>query len=486
MKKKSVLITIIFSCLCIFCASSCFWVVHHWPSLTVEQFFYHLRYPIENASKNIIFKYILFNVGVLFLTICVHLVGIYRIKKGYLKIKKYKIIVNIISLGLLGLNIVYTLNRINCYDFILGRYCKSNFIEENYVNPSDIEIVAPQKKRNLIYIFMESMEVTYAGKKNGGGFDEDYIPELEELALTYEDFSSDRKSLNGAEPLPGTTWTMGGIFAQYSGLPLKTSFEMNSQDLENGFFNNIITLGDILENQGYNQMLLLGSSAKFAGKDIFFKNHGVHMLEDYNSAIEQGYIDASYYRWWGYEDLKLFEIAKDKTEYLYSLKQPFCLTILTADTHAEDGYFCQQCLSRYDNQYANVIACSSRQVSEFVKWIQQEPFYKNTTIVLSGDHLTMDSDFCLNTDKEYSRKTFVSYINSCNQVEDVKKARIYSEMDLFPTTVASLGFKIEGNRLGLGTNLFSKEESLLEKYGYDYLNKELKKKSSFMLKLENN
>ena len=60
-------------------------------------------------------------------------------------------------------------------------------------------------------------------------------------------------------------------------------------------------------------------------------------------------------------------------------------------------------------------------------------------------------------------------------------------MDLFPTTIASLGFKIEGNRLGLGTNLFSKEETLLEKYDYDYLNKELKKKrSSFMLKLENN
>ena len=60
-------------------------------------------------------------------------------------------------------------------------------------------------------------------------------------------------------------------------------------------------------------------------------------------------------------------------------------------------------------------------MSEFVKWIQQEPFYKNTTIVLAGDHLTMDSDFCLNIDKEYSRKTFVSYINSCNQVEYVKK-----------------------------------------------------------------
>lgn len=208
------------------------------------------------------------------------------------------------------------------------------------------------------------------------------------------------------------------------------------------------------------------------------------MIEDYNSAIAQGYIDPSYYVWWGYEDLKLFEIAKDQVQYLSSLKQPFCLTILTADTHAEDGYLCKECLNTYDDQYANVIRCSSRRVTEFVKWIQQEPFYENATIVLVGDHLTMDSGFCANIDQGYNRKTFVSYINSCVQAEDTKKARLYSEMDLFPTTLASLGFKINGNKLGLGSNLFSNEETLLEKYGYDYLNKELKKKSPFMLKLE--
>lgn len=275
MKIKSVLI-IIFSCFCIFCASSCFWVVHHWPSLTVEQFFYHLRYPIENASKSIIFKYIIFSVGTFILIVCAHVVGVYRIKKGYLKIKKYEIIANIISVGMLSLSIMYTFNKINGYDFILGKYCESSFIEKNYVNPKDVKIVAPQKKRNLIYIFMESMEITYADKKSGGAFTEDYIPELRQLALTYEDFSNDQKTLNGAEALPGMTWTMGGMFAQYSGLPLKTSFEINSQDLKNGFFNKIITLNDILADEGYNQMLLLGSSADFAGKDVFFKNHGVN------------------------------------------------------------------------------------------------------------------------------------------------------------------------------------------------------------------
>ena len=40
-------------------------------------------------------------------------------------------------------------------------------------------------------------------------------------------------------------------------------------------------------------------------------------------------------------------------------EQPFNLTLLTVDTHFEDGYKCRLCDDRFgDNQYANAIACS--------------------------------------------------------------------------------------------------------------------------------
>jgi len=42
-----------------------------------------------------------------------------------------------------------------------------------------------------------------------------------------------------------------------------------------------------------------------------------------------------------------------------------------------------------------------------------------------------------------------------------------------------MGVEIEGERLGLGTNLFSEEKTLTEQYGYENLGKELEKKSSF-------
>ncbi|MEI3401952.1 MAG: hypothetical protein V8R51_06455 [Clostridia bacterium] len=52
-------------------------------------------------------------------------------------------------------------------------------------------------------------------------------------------------------------------------------------------------------------------------------------------------------------------------------------------------------------------------------------------------------------------------------------------MDLYPTTLAALGANIDGNKLGLGTNLFSNEETLIEKYGLKNVNDELTKISRY-------
>ena len=106
------------------------------------------------------------------------------------------------------------------------------------------------------------------------------------------------------------------------------------------------------------------------------------------------------------------------------------------------------------------MACSSRQVSEFVKWIQQQDFYSNTTIVVTGDHLTMDSDFCDGVDDNYKRKVYTVYINA--DATSVSAKREYTTYDNFPTTLATLGVQIEGDRLGLGTNLFSSIQTLVE------------------------
>lgn len=140
--------------------------------------------------------------------------------------------------------------------------------------------------------------------------------------------------------------------------------------------------------------------------------------------------------------------------------------MLTVDTHFEDGYVCDKCDDKFgDNQYANVMACSSKQVKEFVEWVKQQDFYEDTTIVISGDHPTMDSDFCENVDENYGRRVYTAYINASDSPKS-SMTRTYTTFDNFPTTLAAMGVTIEGNRLGLGTNLFSSEQTLSERYGW--------------------
>ncbi len=84
-------------------------------------------------------------------------------------------------------------------------------------------------------------------------------------------------------------------------------------------------------------VLTLNSEAR----KLFYESHGDYDIVDYNYALENNMIPYGYRVWWGYEDKRLFEFAKEKLTELSTQDQPFNLTMLTVDTHFEDGYQCE-------------------------------------------------------------------------------------------------------------------------------------------------
>ena len=458
------------------------WMFDTWSNLTMEEMVFHLTAPLEGTNTGMIIEYI--NVCIvpavlILLTAVIIFIGFRGKKKYYVFMACGTVVALVVS----GINVHAAWNKLDVGGYAESQGTYSNFIDDNYVSPADVSLTFPEQKRNLIYIFLESMEITYADKESGGALEENVIPELTVLAKENEDFSGENEKLNGGYSMPGSTWTMGAMFAQTAGIPLNIDIEANSMDTQDSFFSGAITLGDVLEQAGYSQTLMIGSDATFGGRRLYFSDHGNYDFIDYNYAHDNGMIPEDYSVWWGYEDEKLFGFAKEKLLELSQQDNPFNLTLLTVDTHFEDGYVCEQCQDTYgDDQYANVMSCSSRQVEEFVQWIQTQPFYENTTIVLVGDHPTMDSDFCEDVDDEYVRKVYTSYINSAVETRE-QMTRDYTTFDMFPTTLASLGVEIEGNRLGLGTNLFSSTQTLTERYGRETVKKEVSRKSEMMEKL---
>jgi phosphoglycerol transferase len=152
---------------------------------------------------------------------------------------------------------------------------EAGFIAEHYIDPEDVAMAFPEKKRNLIYIYLESMELTFEDEASGGIWNDNLIPELTGLAREGDTFAGTASKLNGAIVLPGTEWTMGAMFGQSSGTPLKLPFYGNfvSENMTD-FFPGMTTIGDILEKEGYRQCLLIGSDASFGSRREFFAEHG--------------------------------------------------------------------------------------------------------------------------------------------------------------------------------------------------------------------
>ena len=475
------ILTVFIAGLSVLLALSVRWMFATWTNLSMDELVYHLTAPLDGTNTDMIWDYVrVCAVPTILVIFFLILILIAWRKKE--KVHLFRGIINLVALVGIIVMLGYTWTELGVGDYLKDQNTESKFIEDEYVDPTDVEVVFPEQKRNLIYIFLESMETTYSDVDDGGAFDENVIPELTEIAQTNEDFSGADPKLNGGYSLAGTTWTMGAMFAQTSGLPLNISISANDMDTQDSFFPGVTTLGDILSDAGYTQTLLIGSEAQFGGRKLYFQEHGNYEMEDYSYAIENGLIPSDYKVWWGYEDQKLFSYAKEELQNLAAGSEPFNLTLLTVDTHFEDGYPCEICPTTYgDNQYANVMACSSKQVDEFVKWIQQQDFYENTTIVISGDHPTMDSDFCEDVDEDYTRKVYTTYINA--EEDALSSRRVYTTFDNFPTTLGALGVQIEGDRLGLGTNLFSSTQTLVERYGIDMEESELKKKSELIDKL---
>jgi len=476
------------------------WAKRNYANIGFAEIVFHLNLTFEGTSDDILKSYfmdalvpaVVLTVGIL--AVCLLITKI--IKERYyliIKVKKKKISVNLKGYVFASVFLIWFISifmqaeqEFAIWDFCKNQIMQSNFIKEEYVAPESVEITFPEKKRNLINIYIESGETSFQDAANGGLCKKNYIPEMTTLAKENISFSHS-DLLEGATVAPACGWTIAGLVAETSGLPLKL-FGYHDTQIDNSMSNydyflpGATSIGDILEEQGYKNFFMAGSEFEFGGRTSYFTSHGNYEIWDYFTAIETGKIPEDYKVFWGFEDQKLYQFAKEELLKLSQNDQPFNFSLLTVDTHQPAGYVCDLCESEYEEQYANVWACASKQLDEFVNWIKEQEFYENTTIIVTGDHGSMSGALVATSYDKHggsiNRKVYNAFINTA--IEPVnQKNRMFTTMDFFPTILASIGVEIEGNRLALGTNLFSEEPTLAEKYGYDVLFEELDKKSVF-------
>ena len=390
---------------------------------------------------------------------------------------------SVISMVLVVALLLTAGTNIGLFQYIHAKNQLTELYENEYVDPNTVEITFPEEKRNLIYIYLESMETSFLSTEQGGAMETNLIPELYELALDNINFSHN-EDVGGLVEVPGASWTVGAMVAQSAGVPLITPPDVS--DWQNGygkdgvFLPGLTSINNILSEAGYYQTLMVGSNAAFGGRKTYFATHDVDHIYDIYTAWVDGPVSYGYWNdWWGMEDLYLYEYAKEELTKIAQQDQPFAFTMLTVDTHHIGGFTCEKCGSEYEESYDNVYSCASRQVMEFIEWIQQQDFYENTTIIITGDHFSMDKGyFSRNVEEGYVRHGYNCFINAAATPVKTEN-RQFSALDMFPTTLAAIGCTIEGNQLGFGVNLFSWKPTLIEEYGYTAFCEELQKRTDY-------
>lgn len=476
--------------LALFLILSLFWGRSTYDAFTIEQLIFQLKVNQKGLDASIIYSFIYkVIIPLIILTLLYTIVIEKKLEKIWFEVRIFNKIFefNLFSFSLItnymvisGIYILTLSLGFCCYNIGVPEYLKNNitqskFFENVYFKPENITF---NKKKNLIHIYVESFENTYLSKDLGGVEDVNLIPSMSNLLKEGISFSNNEKH-GGMLETYGATWTVGALVAQTSGLPLNLQIDANSYSAENAkFLEGAVSLGEILETNGYSNNIIFGSDATYAGRKNYFEQHGNYHITDWISLKEEGKLDKDYKEWWGFEDSKLFNFAKEEILEISQNNKPFNYTILTANTHFSDGYTEKTCTLDNNRKYASSISCSDKMIYDFVNWIKKQNFYKDTVIVITGDHLSMDKKHFEKVDKNYTRTVFNNFLNT--NIKNVNnKNRLVSSFDVFPTTLSLLGATWEGDRLGLGTNLFSDSKTIFEEYGYDYVNNELKKKSIF-------
>lgn len=299
--------------------------------------------------------------------------------------------------------------------------------------------LAAEVRKNLVFIYAESLERTY--------FDESIFPGLMPHLRAIE---SEALVFTDVVQAPGTGWTIAGMVASQCGIPLFTPSHGNSMTGLDSFLPAAVCMGDLLKEDGYHLAYLGGARLRFAGKGKFYKTHGFDEVTGLDE-LRNKQRDPAYANAWGLHDDELFELAYDRFTTLSSEGDRFGLFLLTLGTHHPDGHLSAACRGmRYGdggNPILNAAHCSDRLIAGLVGRIRRSEWGRHTLVVIASDHLAMrnSAQQLLETG---NRRNLFMVLDPGTPRRTI--ATPGSMLDVAPTVLQLMGY---GTRLGLGSSL---------------------------------
>lgn len=422
---------------------------HLWGNVYFEQILLNLGNGTIEPAKDIIRGYVLLCI---IPAIVLSLLLATLINKN-----RYLILISVLSLS-------YCIYKIQLIPFLINQNTYSTLYEDEYANPENIDFYFPGKKRNIIVLYMESMETEYANPQLAG---DNLLPNLSRLA-------KENISFDGYRQLQNQDYTIAGMITSFCSVPLRLTYN-NNYTTYNNFMPGLICYPEILKENGYKTYFMKGATLDFTRTGMFFHDHGFDDVKG-NAELNQAYgLSGPEYQGtsWGLNDRTLYSIAKERLREISRQTEPFLFALLTLDTHGPDVYLDKQCPARF-NDNRDIVFCADKMMGDFIDWIKQQDFYQNTTIVILGDHTRTGKNDLYPQQK--NRHIVNIIINPAENI-NFSASREWTSLDSAATILQAAGIGVPEGKFGLGRSLFSDTPTLRESMGNN-LDIELMKSSA--------
>jgi hypothetical protein len=306
-------------------------------------------------------------------------------------------------------------------------------------SPSHPDDIVASPGKNLVFIYLESLERTYTDATRFPGL----TPNIDRWRHQGLDFS-------GFQTFPGATYTIAGIFSSECGAPYLINSVFGSDIKALGFVPGndstsagtfhpeLACLGDILHAAGYHQTYLSGVALDFANTGQFFH---IHRYDEAWGTPEIQKLHGGKLRQegWGLLDTDMFSETLAQYRKGEASGKPFSVVVSTIDTHPPQGYVLPGCkhYTAIDNAMLDAVHCGDQILGRFLDQLSREPDWKNTVVVVMSDHVAMRNVASPLYPPDAQRQPLLFVLNAGR---GDRPARMY-HMDIAPTVLDLMGVK---------------------------------------------
>ncbi len=310
----------------------------------------------------------------------------------------------------------------------------------------------PSEQRNLIVIYLESLERTYG-----------QLDETQKAYGAIKKIADDSIESVNMHQTFGTTYTIAGIVASQCGVPLLSPglsnifFRKGIKQSMDTFLPSLTCLGDVLSDDGYHMSYLNGASLNRFSKRGFFKTHGFTTLlgsDEVAPEIMSGRTNP-----FGMNDALLFEFIYDEFDRLNAQPDPFSINALTISTHGPDAFLDGDCPTDNNakSQLPTAIACTAQHLEKLISYVRSKPSTRPTDFVILSDHLALPNTLSKKLRSKSDDRRNLFFIHTAQDTKTIQRAS--TPLDIYPTILEHLGYELVGGQANLGRSLFTEHEN---------------------------